>query len=83
MWNFKLKKTRIIFLISVVWCALAYFLSKGGLVFLIDRQNYYSYLNFGLYDSNLFSWLLLISPVLIYWTIPLIRGVFRWVKGGE
>ena len=83
MWNFKLKRTRIILLISVVWCALAYFLAKGGLVYLIDRQNYYRNVNFNQYDSYLLMWLFLISPVLIYWTIPLIRGVFRWVKSGE
>ena len=81
MWNFKLKRTRIILLISVVWCALAYFLLKGGSLYLFDRQQYYRF--YDLWDFDLSAWLFLISPVLIYWTIPLIRGVFRWVKGGE
>ena len=79
MWNFKLKRTRIILLISVVWCALAYLVIKGGLVYLFDRPNYYGFN----WDFDLYFWLFLISPVLIYWTIPLIRGVFRWVKGRE
>ena len=79
MWNFKLKKTRIILLISVVWCTLAYFFIKGGLIYLFNRHLYFEFD----WNFDLSYWLFLISPVLIFWTIPLIRGVFRWVKGGE
>ncbi len=85
MWDFKLKKTRIIFLISIFWCGFAYFfLLKGGLLYLINIETYYEMKYLGIYDSpSIYDWLFALIPVWIYWiVIPIIRITYRWIKGG-
>jgi hypothetical protein len=81
--NFKLRKTRIIFLLSIVWSALAYFVTVGGVHFLQDRSQYYYWKGMGMYDFDLYLFLFINLPVIIYWGVPLIRGLFSWVKNGE
>jgi len=78
--NFKLRKTRIIFLLSIVWCAFAYFVVKGGLVYLFNGGSFYYKYD---WDFDLSTWILFSSPVLIYWGIQIVIGIYRWVKSGE
>ena len=81
--NFKLRKTRIILLLSICWCGFSYFFMKGGLLLMFDRDGYYYGSSYGAYDFDLYVFLFLNIPVIIYWGIPLIRGLFTWVKNGE
>ena len=81
--NFKLRKTRVILLLSITWCALAYFVVKGGLVYLFnDLFNGNFYYRYD-WDFDLSTWILFSSPVLIYWGIQIVIGIYRWVKSGE
>jgi hypothetical protein len=77
--NFKLRKTRIILLLSITWCALAYILIKGGYVYLFNKNLYYEFD----WDFDLSDWLLFTSPVLIYWGIQIVIGIYKWVKSVE
>lgn len=69
MWDFKLKKTRIIFLGSVIYSWLLYW----GITTNIGSKSW------GWYDLEE-GFYVLISPVIIYWIgIPL----YRWIMKGK
>jgi len=69
MWDFKLKKTRIIFIGSVVYSWLLYW----GITTNIGSRR------LGWYDLDE-GFYVLISPVIIYWIgIPL----YRWIMKGK
>jgi hypothetical protein len=70
MWDFKLKKTRIIFIASIVWLWISYGIISTD----IGRKSW------GFHDVETMVYLTFISPVLIYWIgIPL----YRWIMKGK
>jgi hypothetical protein len=70
MWDFKLKKTRIIFVISTLWVFVWYLI--------ISADGYSSPFNNDVLDEAPFWWL--ISPVLIYW---IVIPSYRWIMKGK
>ena len=84
VWNFKLKKTRIIFLLSIIWCGFVYlFFIDGWIVFLLDWQTYNNLIKLDYFNGSMSEWLFWLTPVWIYWiTIPIIRIAYKWIKGG-
>jgi hypothetical protein len=70
MWDFKLKKTRIIFIVSVFWLWITYWIITTDIG--TDRWGYHT--------VDTVVYLTFISPVLIYWiVIPL----YRWAMKGK
>ena len=71
MWDFKLKKTRIIFVISILWVLVCYTsLSTDGFSYYLFHSD--------VIDEAPFWWL--ISPVLIYW---IVIPSYRWIMKGK
>ena len=62
MWDFKLKKTRIIFIASIVWLWISYWMITTD----VGTSEW------GYHNADTMVYLTFISPVLIYWIgIPL------------
>ena len=85
-WNFKLKKTRIILIASIVWCFLSYQLATGILMLYTNPDHYYHILKLTGCDWDWMGgqFIAFTSPVWIYWiVIPFLRIVVNWIKTGE
>jgi|SaaInlStandDraft_6_1057023.scaffolds.fasta_scaffold18141_4 hypothetical protein len=86
VWNFKLRKTRVIFIISIAWCFISYWLADGGLTYYLDSDFYYDMLKFGAYDWQRMrgDFIIISSPVWMYWiVVPFIKTIVNWIKTGD
>ena len=86
MRDFSLKRTRVVFIVSIAWCFISYWLATGGLMKHLDPDFYYKMLGLGSYD---WIWargdfIITTSPVWMYWiVIPFIKIVINWIKTGN
>ena len=75
MWDFKLKKTRLILLVSILWSLVGYLLASNSVFSFIvyNQQNRYETLE----NPYFYIWMM---PVIIYWTV---LPLFRWAMKGK
>ncbi len=87
MWSFSLKKTRVIFVVSIALCFISYWIVTGGLDYYnFGPDFYYRMVDLGSYDWQRVrgDFIIFTSPIWIYWVvIPFIKMVINWVRTGE
>ena len=86
VWNFKLRKTRVIFIISIAWCFISYWIVTGGVMYYLDSSHYFDMVGYGSYEWQWVrgEFIVFTSPVWIYWiVIPFIKIMFNWIKEGK
>ena len=75
MWDFKLKKTRLVLLVSILWSLIGYLLAINSVFSFIvyNQQNRYEIIE----NPYFYIW---ISPVIIYW---IVLPLLRWAMKGK
>jgi hypothetical protein len=71
MWDFKLKKTRIIFIGSTVY---------SWLVYWSLASNFGNYSDWTYSNADPLVWFLVTSPIWIYW---IVIPIYRWMMKGK
>ena len=75
MWDFKLKKTRLILLVSILWSLVGYLLASNSVFSFIvyNQKNRYETIE----NPYFYIWMI---PVIIYW---IVLPLFRWAMKGK
>jgi len=73
MWDFKLKRTRILVMLSFIWMIYPAFYYAAHMNYFIPPVKWFSWGDFIFYNL----------PLIFFWSIPLIRFGIRWVKEGK